>query len=185
MRREMVFLFMVRLVGVVGLEPTTSRSQSAHSKPTELHPVVVSYYTIDRTVMIKRRNAAIVVVILLVLFIAIGYIVRTITNLNEETIEYRLEGKTYTLLSSNTPVEWERGLMNIRKLPDADGMIFLFPFKEPRSFWNSNTYLDLDVYWIENDEVVGKTHLPSIQKSGQVVVIKSPKPVNKVIELVR
>jgi hypothetical protein len=26
------------MVGVAGLEPATSRSQSAHSKPTELYP---------------------------------------------------------------------------------------------------------------------------------------------------
>ena len=30
------------MVGVTGLEPATSRSQTAHSNPTELHPEVTT-----------------------------------------------------------------------------------------------------------------------------------------------
>ena len=71
------------------------------------------------------------------------------------------------------------------ELKGADGMIFIFPDKDYRQFWNMSTYLDLDVYWLDNDEVVGKNYLPSILKSKSVVVISSPKKVNRVVEIVK
>ena len=74
--------------------------------------------------------------------------------------------------------------MDIRKLNNADGMIFLFPDKKPRVFWNKNTYVDLDIYWIFNDKVVGRDFLPSINKSNGVVYVSSPVPANKVVEII-
>lgn len=100
------------------------------------------------------------------------------------TISYELEGRTYTLLVANNSTQWEKGLMNINKLDNADGMIFIFPDSEYRSFWNKDTHLDLDIYWLDGDKVAGKSFLPSIDKSGSVFMVKSPKAVNKVIEIV-
>lgn len=75
--------------------------------------------------------------------------------------------------------------MSVRKLDNADGMIFIFPDKQTRIFWNKNTHLDLDVYWIEDNEIVGKDYLPSIDKSKEVVVVQSKVEVNKVVEIIR
>ncbi len=75
--------------------------------------------------------------------------------------------------------------MNIKKLNDTDGMIFLFPDKKPRVFWNKGTLVDLDVYWILEDKVVGRDFLPSIDKSSGFVYVSSPVPVNKVVEAIR
>ena len=99
-------------------------------------------------------------------------------------ITYSLEGKQRKLLVADTEEKWQRGLMNYRSLPDLDGMMFIFPKKEYRTFWNENTYLDLDVYWLSDDIVVGKNQLPSIEKSQETIIIKSPEEVNKVIEIV-
>lgn len=96
---------------------------------------------------------------------------------------YTLEGKKYNLLVADTPKKWQTGLMYYRKLSGVKGMIFLFPDRGYRTFWNKNTYLDLNLYWIDNDVVVGKTILPSIEKSKSIVFVSSPKPVDKVIEL--
>lgn len=101
----------------------------------------------------------------------------------EPSIPYRIAEKTYQLLIADTPEKWERGLM-FKKAMEEDGMIFLFPEKRVRSFWNMNTYLDLDIYWMDGDRVVGKDLLPSITKTGKVVTIVSPGPVNRVIEIV-
>jgi uncharacterized membrane protein (UPF0127 family) len=103
-------------------------------------------------------------------------------------LNYELEGKSYRLLTAKNSTEWAKGLMNYRnkkELKGADGMIFIFPDKEIRSFWNENTYLDLDVYWIDGDKVVGKDFLPSIEKSKEVVIIESKTKVDKVIEIVK
>ena len=98
-------------------------------------------------------------------------------------IDYRLENKNLKLLVADIPEKWERGLMYFRKLEGVDGMIFIFPDKQPRTFWNKNTYLDLDLYWLNESEIVGKSYLPSIKKSKEIVTVSSPKEVNKVIEL--
>jgi len=74
--------------------------------------------------------------------------------------------------------------MFYKKPVDFDGMIFIFPDKDYRTFWNKNTYLDLDVYWLNDDKVVGKSFLPSILKSKKVVTVGSGEEVNRVVEII-
>ena len=71
-----------------------------------------------------------------------------------------------------------------KELIGVDGMIFIFPNKQVQSFWNKNTYLDLNVYWLNDDKIVGKSFLPSILKSKETVVVKSPDKVNRVVEII-
>lgn len=104
---------------------------------------------------------------------------------NKKVITYQLNGKNYRLLTANNPQELEKGLMYYRKLDKIDGMIFFFPDKQIRSFWNKNTFMDLDLYWLSNDVVIGKSFLPSIEKSKDIVVLSSPNEVNKVIEIIK
>jgi hypothetical protein len=104
---------------------------------------------------------------------------------NKKAKAYKIGEKKYCLFEAKNEVEWMRGLMNVKKPVDFDGMIFLFPEKNYRTFWNKNTYLDLDVYWLDNEEVVGKDNLPSIEKTKEIFTISSPKPVDRVVEIVR
>jgi len=41
-----------------------------------------------------------------------------------------------------------RGLMDRQNLPDNAGMLFIFPNDEPRSFWMKNTFISLDIIYI-------------------------------------
>ena len=75
--------------------------------------------------------------------------------------------------------------MFYKKPVDFDGMIFIFSDKRERRFWNKNTYLDLDIYWLDENMVEGKVFLPSIEKSKETVTIDSSKAVNKVIEIIK
>lgn len=100
-----------------------------------------------------------------------------------EKIDYKLENKNLKLLVADSSEKWQRGLMYFRKLENADGMIFIFPDKVKRYFWNKNTFMDLNLYWIDDDKVAGKSFLPSIEKSKEIVTVDSPKEVNKVIEI--
>jgi len=127
------------------------------------------------------KNKIFILITLLFLVLAIIF-----NNLNkQETIDYKIKDKTYKLLIADSANEWERGLMNVKKLENAQGMLFIFPDKKPRVFWNKGTHLDLDVYWIFDDRVVGRDFLPSINKSNRVVYVSSPVPVNKVVELIK
>ncbi len=108
---------------------------------------------------------------------------------NFEIINYKLRDPSislrtsYKLLVADNPEKWKKGLMNFRKLDGVDGMIFIFPDKQYRTFWNGDTFMNLDLYWIDGDKVVGKSFLPSIEKSKEIINVYSPKEVNKVVEL--
>lgn len=95
-----------------------------------------------------------------------------------------LNGQQYHLLVADEPAEWQLGLMNRTGLPGFDGMAFVFPKSEPRTFWNKDTHLDLLVIWANGTNVIGVTGLPSIDKTETVESVSSPGPVDRVIELV-
>ena len=102
-----------------------------------------------------------------------------------QVVHFPLEGKVYRLLRADTPRAWRIGLMYRRTLPHADGMVFVFPDRQHRSFHNKNTHLDLDVYWIDGRMVIGKVRLAPIERTSKIVVVNSPGPVDIVVELVR
>lgn len=98
---------------------------------------------------------------------------------------YSINNKNYCLLTASNQEQWQKGLMFYKKPVNFDGMIFLFPDKQMRNFWNKNTYVDLDIYWMNGDMVVGKNYLPSILKTKNPLTVKSSREVDRVIEIIR
>ena len=74
--------------------------------------------------------------------------------------------------------------MFYKKPINFDGMIFVFPDKQMRSFWNKNTYLDLDLYWMDDEKIIGKSFLPSTLKTKKIITVSSPGKVNQVVEII-
>jgi uncharacterized membrane protein (UPF0127 family) len=50
---------------------------------------------------------------------------------------------------ARTPEEREQGLMNREELADGTGMIFVFDEPQVRSFWMQNTYVALDIAFLD------------------------------------
>ncbi|SMO82465.1 DUF192 domain-containing protein [Solitalea koreensis] len=49
----------------------------------------------------------------------------------------------------------EQGLMYRKSMSDTEGMLFKFSKSEPQSFWMHNTYISLDIIYVnENKEIV-------------------------------
>jgi hypothetical protein len=138
------------------------------------------------------QNHKLVLVVSLVILLVIGFIV--VPSFNKvgnhwkgyEEIPYELQGRTYKLLVADTEEKRHKGLMDVTvdEMNGFDGMIFKFNNKDIRSFWNRNTRLDLDVYWIADGKVIGKDKLPAMQGDNEVI-ISAPQPVNTVIEIVK
>lgn len=63
-----------------------------------------------------------------------------------------------TLEVAQTDAELARGLMNRVQLPAHHGM--LFAYKEPgrHSFWMKNTYIPLDIAWLDGEGYVLERH---------------------------
>lgn len=77
--------------------------------------------------------------------------------------------------------EREQGLMYRKSMLDKQGMLFLFEFQEEQSFWMHNTYIPLDIIYL-ND----KLEIVSIQKNAQPMSDKplpSGKPAQYVLEI--
>jgi uncharacterized membrane protein (UPF0127 family) len=52
---------------------------------------------------------------------------------------------------ARTPEERSRGLMFRKKLPDGEGMLFIFERDEPLSFWMKNTLIPLSIAFIASN----------------------------------
>jgi uncharacterized membrane protein (UPF0127 family) len=72
---------------------------------------------------------------------------------------------------ARTREEQDKGLMFRRELPDGQGMLFDFTTEQTVAFWMENTYISLDLIFIngdgrirriaENAEPMSKTTIPS------------------------
>ncbi|MFB6454355.1 DUF192 domain-containing protein [Chitinophaga sp. Hz27] len=60
---------------------------------------------------------------------------------------------------AQTDQQREDGLMYRRSMTDEQGMLFIFPDLEERSFWMKNTYISLDIIYIDD-----KMEIVSVQK---------------------
>ncbi|MEI6408484.1 MAG: DUF192 domain-containing protein [Bacteroidota bacterium] len=75
----------------------------------------------------------------------------------------------------------QQGLMFRKKMPDSRGMLFTFEAPEEQSFWMHNTYIPLDIVYI-ND----KLEVVSIQKNCATLndtPLPSGKPAQYVVEI--
>ena len=69
------------------------------------------------------------------------------------------EGKKtqpFSLVIARTNRARQDGLMFVRTMPSTSGMLFIFPDEQIRYFWMKNTYISLDIIFIDKDfKVVG------------------------------
>jgi uncharacterized protein len=55
---------------------------------------------------------------------------------------------------ADTPQLRERGLMYRTELADGHGMLFVYTSEAPRSFWMQNTYIPLDIGFLDARQVI-------------------------------
>jgi uncharacterized protein len=80
-----------------------------------------------------------------------------------------------------TPDARELGLMYRETLAPDAGMLFVFPRREPVSFWMKNTKLPLDIVFIADDGEIVKIHAST--KPFSEAPLPSVKPVRFVLEV--
>ena len=55
---------------------------------------------------------------------------------------------------ADTKQQQEKGLMFIKDLPVNSGMLFIYKDEAPRSFYMKNTYIPLDIIWMDKEKKV-------------------------------
>ncbi len=68
---------------------------------------------------------------------------------------------------ANTPDEIEKGLMYRQKMDQNKGMLFIFPDMQPRGFWMKNTYIPLDIIYVDADKTIVSIQKNTIPLSRQ------------------
>jgi len=59
-----------------------------------------------------------------------------------------------TVEMADTPAALAHGLMYRKTLPDNEGMLFKFPDIREASFWGKNTYIPLDIAFVDKENCI-------------------------------
>ena len=73
--------------------------------------------------------------------------------------------------------------MYVKNLPQNTGMLFIYPDSKIRAMWMKNTYISLDIIFIDDNGIVS-----SIEKNTEpqsLKTIRSEKPIKYVLELAK
>ena len=57
---------------------------------------------------------------------------------------------------ADSPHLWERGLMFVKSMPKDEGMLFVFKRAEKLGFWGSNTFIPLDIAFVDHNLTIKK-----------------------------
>lgn len=68
------------------------------------------------------------------------------------------DGSRLPVELARTPEERERGLMFRQTMGPADGMLFVFEEEMAMAFWMKNTFVDLDMVWLDRAGTVTTVH---------------------------
>jgi uncharacterized membrane protein (UPF0127 family) len=86
------------------------------------------------------------------------------------------DGRRYdfTVEIARTPTQRARGLMYRREMAPDHGMLFDFGGIGPRAFWMKNTYLSLDILFLERDGRIWRIAADTTPLSEETITARGP-----------
>ncbi len=91
-----------------------------------------------------------------------------------------IKGHPLTAEVAATDPQRAQGLMHRRMLPENRGMLFVFPYTAPQSFWMMNTYVPLSIAFLdENGTIVNIADMKPLTTDSH----RSTKPARYALEM--
>jgi len=84
---------------------------------------------------------------------------------------------------ANRPELWSFGLMFREDIPWEYGMLFIFPNEESGGFWMKNTYIPLDIAFIDSDKTIFSIQRMLPCSDDNCPIYYSPKPYRYALEV--
>jgi len=113
------------------------------------------------------------IIILFLIILFFGIITLTIFFLKHSSkAEVCLKKFCFKVKIAQSSLQREKGLMYRKSLPKNEGMLFIFPKEDYHSFWMKNTFISLDIIWLDkNGEVVfiSKNNKPCLNESCPII----------------
>ena len=101
---------------------------------------------------------------------------------NENALsELSIKGNTYFVEIADTPKKAQKGLMERKTMPKNQGMLFVFPYPSIVQMWMKNTYIPLDMIFMNSQNQVICLHKNALPLDESI--ISCPYPAQKVLEL--
>ncbi len=85
-------------------------------------------------------------------------------------------GQTYplTVEIADTPAKWEQGLMFRKGFGATDGMLFIFGDSQQRFMWMKNTYVPLDMVFLDANGTVVDIARGAVPESEEIISSLTP-----------
>lgn len=96
-------------------------------------------------------------------------------------IDENADRHNFTVEIAQTAEQQERGLMGRWALDEDAGMLFLFTFDRKPTFWMKDTFIPLDMIFIENDGRI--QHIHHNAEPQNETYITSPNKIRAVLEV--
>ncbi len=119
-----------------------------------------------------------IITIIIILSITSFILIRKVGNGYHTVL---INNTEFKVKIADNKLEWSTGLMDTIELEEKEGMLFIFPDKEKRSFWMKNMNFPIDLLWIQDGIIVGmeKNMIPD----DGIKYYNSINEVNMVLEL--
>lgn len=82
---------------------------------------------------------------------------------------------------ADTPAEREKGLMFRKSMKESDGMLFVFDDEQKLNFWMKNTYIALDIAYIDKNGIINEIY--RMKPLDVSVIYNSIKPAKYALEV--
>ena len=131
----------------------------------------------------KKYNFKIVLFVTIVILLGISYY--SFSRYNEDTVD--INGYIFKVELVQSSEATSLGLSGRESIAHDEAMLFIFSDKKIRSFWMKDMNFDIDLLWIDDNQIVAwEKNMPAwqnVKADYDLPVYNSPQPIDKVLEI--